>query len=260
MEIIETEFLVVDVAAVAEGVILSEGGCKGAGGGEGVAPGIVGVLDYDGAGFVGDGYYVALQVGQVEVVGAVPADGQGCAFGIVGKGQFFGADGQFFQLAAQIYIAVAGGAVGAVGAEAVCVVGIAPGDGAVGHGRKLSAVLPGVAPCAVAEGVAYFVIGNGLTVIGCQQVAPVFVPVGIGHAIDHISQLTSGVGILFPVQNISGVIVYPNMGKATGLSQGDSSVVAFLKVNLEQDQETRTPSPCLRYTNCGFIHTADSCP
>ena len=55
LEVIEVRFGVVDVAAVAEGVIGTHGGGLGAGGAENVAPGIVGVGDNEACGFPGDG-------------------------------------------------------------------------------------------------------------------------------------------------------------------------------------------------------------
>ena len=137
LEVVQAGFLIVDVAAVAEGVILAQGVCKGAGGGQEIAPGVVGVLDYDCAGFVGDGDYVALEVRQVEVVGAVPNHCQGGTFGIVGKGQLFGADGQLFQFTAHIGIAVGGSAVCPFGTQTVCVVGVVPCDGAVKNRQNM---------------------------------------------------------------------------------------------------------------------------
>ena len=61
-EIVQPGFLVVDVAAVAEGVEFAEGSGQGAGGGEGFAPGVVGVGDDFGPGIVDEGDDVALQV------------------------------------------------------------------------------------------------------------------------------------------------------------------------------------------------------
>jgi hypothetical protein len=58
------------------------------------------------------------------------------------------------------------------------------GDAATGcaHGRQLTAVLPGVGPCAVGQRIAYGVVGNGFPVIRRQQVPPIGVAVGIGAA------------------------------------------------------------------------------
>ena len=58
------------------------------------------------------------------------------------------------------------------------------GDAATGcaHGRQLTAVLPGVGPCAVGQRIAYGVVGSGFPVIRRQQVPPIGVAVGIGAA------------------------------------------------------------------------------
>ena len=58
------------------------------------------------------------------------------------------------------------------------------GDAAAGfaHGRQLTAVLPGIRPRAVVQGVAYGVVGDGFPVIRRQQVRPISVAVGIGAA------------------------------------------------------------------------------
>ena len=58
------------------------------------------------------------------------------------------------------------------------------GDAATGcaHGRQLTAVLPGVGPCAAGQGIAYGIVGDGFPVICCQQVRPIGVAVGVGAA------------------------------------------------------------------------------
>ena len=48
------------------------------------------------------------------------------------------------------------------------IVGVGYGGSAVGHAGKLSAMLPGVCPCAVIQRIAHIVIGNGRSVVGCQ--------------------------------------------------------------------------------------------
>ena len=58
------------------------------------------------------------------------------------------------------------------------------GDAAAGfaHGRQLTAMLPGVGPHAVGQGIAYGVVGNGLPIERRQQVRPIGVAVGVGAA------------------------------------------------------------------------------
>ena len=61
---------------------------------------------------------------------------------------------------------------------------VAVGDAAAGfaHGRQLAAVLPGIRPRAVVQGIAYGVVGDGLPIERRQQVRPISVAVGIGAA------------------------------------------------------------------------------
>ena len=61
---------------------------------------------------------------------------------------------------------------------------VAVGDAAaaLAHGRQLAAVLPGVGPCAVGQGIAYGVVGDGLPIERRQQVRPIGVAVGVGAA------------------------------------------------------------------------------
>ena len=49
------------------------------------------------------------------------------------------------------------------------------GDAAAGfaHGRQLTAMLPGIRPRAVVQGVAYGVVGDGLPIERRQQVRPI---------------------------------------------------------------------------------------
>ena len=63
---------------------------------------------------------------------------------------------------------------------AVGVVAIGDAAAALAHGRQLAAMLPGVGPCAVGQGIAYGVVGDGLPIERRQQVRPIGVAVGIG--------------------------------------------------------------------------------
>ena len=59
---------------------------------------------------------------------------------------------------------------------------VAVGDAAPGlaHGRQLAAMLPGIRPRAVVQGIAYGVVGDGLPIERRQQVRPISVAVGVG--------------------------------------------------------------------------------
>ena len=93
LEVIEPRFLVVDVTPIAEGVLLAEGIGQGAGAGEGITPGVIGVFDDDLAGIVGDGHDVALSIIEEKVLGAVEANGHGLAVGVAADGHAVGTIG-----------------------------------------------------------------------------------------------------------------------------------------------------------------------
>ena len=87
---------------------------------------------------------------------------------------------------------------------------VAVGDAAaaLAHGRQLAAMLPAVGPCAVGQGIAYGVVGDGLPVICCQQVRPISVAVGIGAAccpdVADKRRPRPSAGTLIPPRRVSG--------------------------------------------------------
>ena len=93
LKVVEPRFLIIDIAPVPEGVLLTEGVGQGTGAGEGIAPGVIGVFDDDLAGIVGDGDNVALGVVKIEVLGAVEANGHGLAVGIAADAHDIGTVG-----------------------------------------------------------------------------------------------------------------------------------------------------------------------
>ena len=96
--------------------------------------------------------------------------------------QLVAAPGQVRQSVAQVGIIVRR-AVDRLG-NALAVGIVAVGDAAAGfaHGRQLTAMLPGIGPCAVGQGIAYGVVGDGLPIERRQQVRPIGIAVGIGAA------------------------------------------------------------------------------
>ena len=98
------------------------------------------------------------------------------------KMQLVAAPGHLRQLVAQVRVVVRC-AVDRLG-NALAIGIVAVGDAAAGcaHGRQLAAMLPGVGPCAVGQGVAYGVVGDGLPIERRQQVRPISVAVGVGAA------------------------------------------------------------------------------
>ena len=67
-------------------------------------------------------------------------------------------------------------------ALAIGIVAVGDAAAALAHGRQLTAMLPGIRPRAVVQGVAYGIVCDGLPVIRRQQVRPISVAVGIGAA------------------------------------------------------------------------------
>ena len=96
--------------------------------------------------------------------------------------QLVAAPGHLRQLVAQVRVVVRCAVDRLRNALAVGIVAV--GDAAAGfaHGRQLAAVLPGIRPRAVVQGIAYGVVGDGLPVIYRQQVRPISVAAGIGAA------------------------------------------------------------------------------
>ena len=90
LEVIGFCFRVVDIATVAEGVILAEGGCHGACAGLFVAPGIVGVADHRASAAIQNGYNIPLQIGCIVVGGTVIGHSHGTAGRVIGKVQRVG--------------------------------------------------------------------------------------------------------------------------------------------------------------------------
>ena len=173
MEVIQSGFGVVGVAPVSEGVMGTEVVCFGSGDIQELAPGVVGVADYGAVVCVADFYDIALEVGDVAVLGAVVDHRLGCAEGIIGEVQLVGAHAHGGQLTAVIDVAVGGTSVGPLGAHAVGIVGKGPVRPTFRHGGQLSALLPGVGPGAVGKHVANGVIGDaGVSVLGQQVRLP----------------------------------------------------------------------------------------
>ena len=140
----------------------------------------------------------------------------GIAVGIVGKCQDVIAYGHLGKLAAVVDIVVGGGAIGSAGTHAVGVVGVAPGGAISGHGGKLPTMLPGVGPGAIIEGVTDLVVGNGIPVIGGEQVAPAvfqnFLAVGVVNGVQYSTQRFRCIAVFLAVLNITGIVVCPGIG------------------------------------------------
>ena len=78
-------------------------------------------------------------------------------------------------------------------------------------------MLPCVSPCAVAQGIADSVVGNGRAVVGGQQVAPLGIAIGIGYHSGGRAQLPGDIGVLAPGKDVACVVICPGVGKAARL-------------------------------------------
>jgi len=211
LEVVEAGFGVVDIAPVAEGVMGTEGGGQGACCCQELAPGVVGVGDYGAVVCVADFYDVALEVGDVAVLGAVVDHRLGRAEGIIEEIQLVGAHAHGGQLAAVIDVAVGGAAVGTFCTHTVGIISECPGTAAA-HGGQLSALLPSVGPGAVVCHISYIVIGNiGTAVLG-QKVLPVGVAVGIAYRFCGRPQCSGGVGVLLFACDVTPGVIGPGPG------------------------------------------------
>ena len=96
--------------------------------------------------------------------------------------QLVAAPGQVRQGVAQIGVIIRRPVDRLGNALAIGIVAIGDAAAALAHGRQLAAVLPGIGPSAVGQGIAYGIVGDGLPVERRQQVRPIGVAVGVGAA------------------------------------------------------------------------------
>ena len=96
--------------------------------------------------------------------------------------QLVAAPGHLRQLIAQVREVVRRAVDRLGNAFSVGIVAVGDAAAALAHGRQLAAVLPGIRPRSVVQGVAYGVVGDGFPVERRQQVRPIGVAVGVGAA------------------------------------------------------------------------------
>ena len=180
-EVVQARLGVIDVPAIAQGVRGAEGGGHGATGGHGRTPGVIGVGHHLGAAGVHKTGDIALGIFQVEIPVAVIRHGRGTQ-AVVGEVHPVAAPGQVRQGVAQIGIIVRRAVDRLGNALAVGIVAVGDAAATLAHGRQLTAMLPGIGPCAVGQGIAYGIVGDGFPVIRRQQVRPIGIAVGVGAA------------------------------------------------------------------------------
>ena len=222
LEVIESGFAVVDVAAVAEGVILAEGRFHGAGDGKGLAPGVIGIADHLIAGAVHKSDHVTLKVQDEVIDFAVVADRHRPSFSVIGQIQNQALIFDLRKLTALvIHIIVFRGAGVPACPQTVSIVAEAPGGGAGGHGCQLPSLRPCIGPCAVAEGIADGIVGDGGAIVGGQQITPDGTAIAIGDCIRRRSQGSGGIS--FVRVTVEGRLIPP-----TVFSLGNQK--AYLKI------------------------------
>ena len=206
LQIVQPRFRVVDVSAVAQGVLCAEGGGQRAGGGQQIAPCVVGVGHDARTAGIDEAGHVALRVLDVEILRAVAVHGQR-AGRVVGKVQLIAAPRQLHQLVAQIMVIVGRAVDSLRDALAVGIVAVGDIRPGLAHPRELAAMLPCIRPRAVAQEVADLVRRQTLAVDAREQVAPRGVVVAIGNGTHRRAEGSGGVVILRFALDVPAVIV-----------------------------------------------------
>ena len=206
LQIVQPRFRVVDVSAVAQGVLCTEGCCHRAGGGQQIAPCVVGVGHDARAAGADKAGHVALRVLDVEILRAVAVHGQR-AGRVVGEVQLIAAPRQLHQLVAQIMVIVRRAVDGLRDALAVGIVAVGDCLAGLAHPRQLTPVLPCVGPRAVAEKIAERIRCQALAVDAREQVAPRGVAVAIGDGAHRRAETSGRIGVLRLALDVAAVIV-----------------------------------------------------
>ena len=206
LQIVQPRFRVVDVSAVAQRVLFAEGGGQRAGGGQQIAPCVVGVGHDARAACADEAGHVALRVLDVEILRAVAVHGQR-AGRVVGEVQLIAAPRQLHQLVAQIMVIVRRAVDGLRDALAVGIVAVGDIRPGLAHPRELAAVLPCVRPRAVAQEVADLVRRQALAADAREQVASARVAVAIGNGTHRRAEGSGRIGVLRLALDVAAVIV-----------------------------------------------------
>ena len=206
LQIVQPRFRVVDVPAVAQGVLFAEGGGQRAGGGQQIAPCVVGVGHDARAAGADKAGHVALCVLDVEILRAVAVHGRR-AGRVVGEVQLIAAPRQLHQLVAQIMVIVRRAVDGFRDALAVGIVAVGDIHPGLAHPRELAAVLPCVGPRTVAQKIADLVRRQALAADAREQVAPARIAVAIVDGAHRRAETSGRIGILRLALDVAAVIV-----------------------------------------------------
>ena len=173
-EVVQARLGVIDIPAIAERIVLSDIVHMGAVMIQHIAPCVVDISHNRVPVAVHDLNHIALRILDVQICGPVVRHGRR-ANGVVGEVHPVAAPGQVRQGVAQVGVIVRRAVDRLGNALAVGIVAVGDAAAVLAHGRQLAAMLPGVGPCAVGQGVAYGVVGDGLPIERRQQVRPISV-------------------------------------------------------------------------------------
>ena len=206
LQIVQPSLRVVDVPAVAQGVLFAEGGGQRAGGGQQIAPCVVGVGHNARAAGADKAGHVALRVLDIEILCAVAVHGQR-AGRVVGEVQLVATPRQLHQLVAQIMAIIRRAVNGFCDALAVGIVAVGDIRPGLAHPCELAAVLPCVSPRAVAQEVADLIRRQALAADARKQVTPRGVVVAIGNGTHRRAEGSGRIGVLRLALDVPAVIV-----------------------------------------------------
>ena len=206
LQVVQPRLRVVDVSAVAQGVLFAEGARHRAGCAQQIAPCVVGVGHDARAAGIDKAGHVALCVLDVKILRAVVVHGQR-AGRIVGEVQLIAAPRQLHQLVAQIMVIIRRAVDGFRDAPAVGIVAVGDIRPGLAHPRELAAVLPCVGPRAIAQKVADLVRRQALPADAREQIAPARVAVAIVDGAHRRAETSGGVVILRFALDVPAVIV-----------------------------------------------------
>ena len=224
-KIVQSRFYIIDIPPIAERLDGTQCGSERTGGGERLTPRIVSIFYHFGAGAVNQTDNIALEVMNVNILRPVELHNSGAVLGVIPEVEGVAALGHVHDVLAMQNV---------VGNHAVdrfpypqtlCIVDEGSCGSALAHLLELAAILPGVGPGAVGQGIANIVVGNRRAIEGGELVLPVAIAVGIGDRLEGGADSAGGVGVPLLTQNIPAPVVGVDPGGARGAAGGIVLVV-----------------------------------
>ena len=208
LKIVQSGCLIVLVAPIAQGVGLTEGIGETSGGGKQFAPCVVGIFYHTVALSVKEGNNISLQIGNVIVFCSVPNQGKRGALVVIPEVEQIGSVALRSDSAIRPGIPGGCGAVRGFCPQSVRVIPIGIGGIPRRKGGKLSAHFPGKGHAVpIGQGVADCIVGDGLAIIGGQQIFPRGVAVGVCFGFLHRTQFAHRIIIRLDVFDIAANII-----------------------------------------------------